>query len=31
MMHAAVGLLRACLEQIVKLFVVPEESADRNH
>src|SRR5438876_10951996 len=31
MMDAAVGLLRAGFEQIVKLFVVTEELADREH
>ena len=31
MMDAAVGLLRAGFEQVVKLFVVTEELADREH
>src|SRR5438876_11903672 len=30
-MDAAIGLLRASLEEIVKLFVVTEELADRKH
>ena len=31
MMNAAVGLLCARLEQIVKFLVVPEKSSDRKH
>jgi hypothetical protein len=30
-MHAAVGLLRAGFEQVVKLFVVPKKFANREH
>jgi hypothetical protein len=31
MMDAGVGLLGACLQQIIELLVVSEKSADRDH